>query len=80
MIGVNVKYVCGLCSLFLLGGCGSYENDNIDTEEMKKTNRLLVPPVASRPSASIGKEHNEKQQSDKEAKHKVRLHDANEGI
>lgn len=75
-----MRYVCGLFSLFLLSGCSSYENDNIDTEGMKISNKLLIPPVISKSSSSIGKGHNVKQYFDREAQREISLPDANTNI
>lgn len=68
-----MKYTYGLFSLFLLAGCGSYENDKIDVEGMNEKNKLLIPPVISKTSPSIEKKHNVEPQSDKEVEHEICL-------
>ncbi|MDR1361809.1 MAG: hypothetical protein LBJ16_01170 [Holosporaceae bacterium] len=63
---------CGVCFfinlvLLLLFGCSNYENDTIDAEGMKKVNRLLIPPVTSKPASSVGKGNKVQQAFDHQA-------------
>ncbi|MDR2681488.1 MAG: hypothetical protein LBB29_00345 [Holosporaceae bacterium] len=68
-----MKYISAFFLLLLLSGCNSPENEKIDTEALKQTNKLLIPPILSKSSASVGKGHNVKQKFDRQAESEIRL-------
>ncbi|MDR3180166.1 MAG: hypothetical protein LBT70_04705 [Holosporaceae bacterium] len=68
-----MKYISALFLLLFLSGCNTPENEKIDTETLKETNKLLIPPILSKSSAPVEKGHNVKQKSDRQAESKTGL-------
>jgi hypothetical protein len=71
VIEVNMKNISVLFVLLFLSGCNTPENEKINTESLKETNKLLIPPILGQSSAPVEKGHSVTQKIDRQAKSEI---------